>query len=107
MESRLLYACRAHKSRRKRGPGVAHAPRKLLQVRSLEHLEVRHEVPCDGLVLNTTRDDVLPELKVQSGMDSDTGPCGSGDLRTDYSSSITDYESEFELFHNAPSVCQS
>ena len=52
-------------------------------------------------------DDVLPELTVQSDTDPDTGPCGSGDLRMDYSSSITDYESEFELFHNAPSVCQS
>jgi hypothetical protein len=49
-------------------------------------------------------DEALPELTVQLGTDSETGSDSSGDSTTDYSSSVTSYESELELFHNVSSV---
>jgi len=52
-------------------------------------------------------DGTLPELTVQSSSDSDTGSDSSGDSTTDYSSSVTSYESELEVFHNVSSVCRS
>lgn len=52
-------------------------------------------------------DETLPELTVQSGTNSDTGSDTGGDSTTDYSSSVTSYEPELELFHNASSVCRS
>lgn len=45
-------------------------------------------------------DEALPELTVQSSLDSDSGSDSSGDCMTDYSSSITSYEQELEVFHN-------
>lgn len=51
-------------------------------------------------------DETLLELTVQSSTDSDTGSDNSGDSITDYSSSVTSYESELEVFHNASSVCR-
>ncbi|KAF9652527.1 hypothetical protein BDM02DRAFT_2766622 [Thelephora ganbajun] len=48
-------------------------------------------------------DETLPELTVQSGLDSDTGSDSNGDSTTDYSSSATSYESDLEVFHNVPS----
>jgi len=51
-------------------------------------------------------DEALPELTVQSSSDSDTGSDSSGDSTTDYSSSVTSYESELEVFHNVSSVCR-
>lgn len=52
-------------------------------------------------------EETLPELTVQSSSDSDTGSDNSGDSTMDYSSSVTSYESELEVFHNASSVCRS
>ena len=52
-------------------------------------------------------DETLPELTVQLGSGSDTGSYSSGDSTTDYSSSVTSYDSELELFHNISSVRQS
>jgi len=52
-------------------------------------------------------DEIFPELTVQSSSDSDTGSDGSGDSTADYSSSVTSYESELEVFHNVSSVCCS
>lgn len=50
-------------------------------------------------------DEALTELTVQSNSDSDTGSDSSGDSTTDYwASSVTSYESELEVFHNASSV---
>ena len=49
-------------------------------------------------------DETLPELAVQSSSDSDTGSDIGGDSMTDYSSSITSYEQELEVFHNVSSV---
>ena len=51
-------------------------------------------------------DEIIPELTVQLSSDSDTGSDASGDSTTDYSSSVTSYESELEVFHNASSVCR-
>lgn len=51
-------------------------------------------------------DEIVPELAVQLSSDSDTGSDVSGDSTTDYSSSVTSYESELEVFHNASSVCR-
>ena len=51
-------------------------------------------------------DELLPELTVQSSSNSDTGSYGGGDSTTDYSSSITSYESGLEVYHNVSSVCQ-
>ena len=51
--------------------------------------------------------EIFPELTVQSSSDSDTGSDGSGDSTADCSSSVTSYESEFEVFHNVSSVCRS
>ena len=51
-------------------------------------------------------DEALPELTAQLNLHSDTGSDGSGDSMTDYSSSVTSYESELEVFHNASSVCR-
>jgi len=51
-------------------------------------------------------DETFPELTVQfKSPDSDAGSDSSGDSTTDYSSSITSYDSGLELFHNASSVC--
>lgn len=52
-------------------------------------------------------DETSPELVVQSGPDSDTGSDSGEDFTTNYSSSVTSYESELELFHNVSSVCLS
>jgi len=52
-------------------------------------------------------DETLPELTVQSSSDSDTGSDVSGDSTADYSSSVTTYDSELEVFHNVSSVCRS
>lgn len=51
-------------------------------------------------------DEVLQELMVQLGSDSDPGSSG-GDSTTNDSGPATSYDSELELFHNVPSVCLS
>lgn len=50
-------------------------------------------------------DETFPELTVPLSPDSDTGSDSSGDSATDYSSSVTSYDSGLELFHNVSSVC--
>ena len=52
-------------------------------------------------------DETFPELTVQSCPDSDIGSDSSGDSATDYSSSVTSYDSGLELFHNVSSVCRT
>ena len=52
-------------------------------------------------------DETSPELTVESSPDSDAGSEGSGDSPTDYSSSVTSYDSGLELFHNVSSVGRS
>ena len=52
-------------------------------------------------------DEAFPELMVQLSSDSDTGSDSSGDSTTDYSSSVTSYDSGLELFHNVSSVRRS
>jgi len=52
-------------------------------------------------------DETFPELTVQMSPDSDTGSDSSGDSTTDYSSSVTSYDSGLELFHNVSSVGRS
>lgn len=52
------------------------------------------------------RDDILPELTVQSGPDSDTGSSSSKDSTSGYSSSVTSSDSDLDIFHNTPSVCR-
>ena len=46
----------------------------------------------------------LPELTVQSSSNSDTGSDNGEDSVTDYSSSVTSYEQELEIFRNVSSV---
>lgn len=46
----------------------------------------------------------LPESTVQPSWDSDNLSDSSGDSMTDYSSSVTSYEQELEVFHNVSSV---
>ena len=52
------------------------------------------------------RDDILPELTVQSGPDSDTGSSSSKDSTSGYSGSVTSSDSDLDIFHNTPSVCR-
>ena len=56
---------------------------------------------------NNNNNETLPELTMQSSSDTDTGSDNSGDSTIDYSSSVTSYESELEVFHNASSVRRS